>query len=64
MSTVKIKPAFSLKRVISASISSSVVPWSSRRWIARPSIAIAAEALSESTTRTFSPSSAAAVRAL
>ena len=64
VSTVKISPASSLKRPLSASISSSVAPRSSRRWIARPSIAIAADALSESTTRTLSPTSAAAVRAL
>ena len=48
----------------SASTSSSVVPRSSRRWIASASIAIAAEAVSESITRTRSPTSSAAVRAL
>src|SRR5437667_6376083 len=64
VSTVKIRPASALKRRINSSLSSSVVPRSSRRWIAKPSMAIAAEALSESTTRTWSPSSSAAVLAL
>ena len=65
VSTVKIRCALSWKCATSASISSSVVPASSRRWIASPSIATAAEADPVSTTRTQSPSSMpAAVRAL
>ena len=40
---------------MSASISSSVVPRASRRWIAWESIAIASDAVSESTTRILSP---------
>ena len=64
MSTVKSRPASFRARWTSASISSSVVPRSSRRWIARPSIAIAADALSESIVLPFPPSSAAAVVAL
>ena len=64
VSTVKISPTSRLNRSTSSSISSSLVPRSSRRWIASPSIAIAADAVPVSTTRTLSPSSAAAVRAL
>ena len=65
MSTVKSSPWLSRYRSTSASISSSVVPRSSRRWMARPSIAIAADAVCESIVRTRpSPSSAAAMPAL
>src|SRR3954451_23986005 len=60
VSTVNIRCACSRKRMISRSTSSSVVPCSSRCWIASPSIAIAADALSESTVRTLSPPSSAA----
>src|SRR5918912_691040 len=50
---------------MSLSSSSSVVPASSRRWIARPSIVIADEAVSVSTIRTRPPpTSSAATRAL
>ena len=56
--------ALSLKRATSASTSSSVVPRSSRRWIAKPSIASAADAVPESIARTLSPKSSAATRAL
>ena len=64
MSTVKIRPASRLNRATSSSTSPSVVPRSSRRWIARASIAIAAEAVSESIVRTRPPASAAARSAL
>jgi hypothetical protein len=64
VSTVNSSSARSLNRSTSASTSSSDVPRSSRRWIAKPSIAIAADAVPESIARTFPPSSSAATRAL
>jgi hypothetical protein len=64
VSTVKSSSARSLNNSTSSSTSSSVVPRASRRWIANPSIAIAAEAVPESIARTLSPNASAATRAL
>ena len=64
MATVKTTPFSSLNRSISASISSSVVPRASRRWIASARSPTASDAVSVSTTRIRSPpTSPAAVTA-
>ena len=62
VATVKTTRFVRLKRSTSSSISSSVVPASSRRSIASASNATASEAVSVSTSRTRSPSSCSAAR--